>query len=777
MRNARSLVSGMTAVAALVAAAASGCFAAELRLGSPFCDNMVLQRDREVPVWGRAEPGSKVTVEFAGQSVSAVTASDGRWRLSLKPLAASKEPRRLTVTATSQPPNPSTSQPLNLPTSQPLNLSTSLTNVVVGEVWIAAGQSNMELPLWSEMPRYRDEHGAMMAQATHLPNVRFGAQPIPWKCSDAPREFTRNEFRWMCAEPENLRPVRNWSAIAFWFARELYLALDVPVGVIGLYQGGTRIGLWTAPSALDDCGVGPDDPLRAEAAKLKDFGGLFNEYVTPVAPYAARGLLWYQGCANGGFNYANKMRLMYRSWAKAFAIDRMPMYYVQIPGGDLEKAMEQSQFLADRPECGMVVVNDVANAWDVHPARKEIVAKRLVLHALRNQYGFKDVTAASPKPLSATVEGDGAVRVKFANAKSLYLYNDDFSMANDFQIAGADGKFLPATILNVSCQTNAKGVVSAGLLGAQTKTPELVLGADGVKEPRRVRYLANRPWKGNVFSEVNLPLEPFVMPVLGQRVPDVKWKPVFADEFDGAALDEKVWKRIPTPNGGCSDWDRHMSAREDLVTVADGICTLWGKANDGPDRAKHPWVTGGIWNRRGNPATFVPRRGKAVIRARFHDQKGAWPAIWLMPALANDWTDGQGRGWPWTGEVDVIERLNSDPFVYQTCHSGWTNGTRGYRIELPRNGRTAAFRAGEFNDYGVEFEENRVVWSVNGTVTHVYERLPGADPAQWPFDHPWHFLIDMQLGGNWVGEVDLSTLPVRMEIDFVRVYERPDFVH
>ena len=462
-----------------------------LRAAAPFADNMVLQRDRKVAVWGWSRPGDTVRVRFAGQEKTAKVDEKGDWRVDLDPLAASKTPRDLVIT----------SQPLNLSTSQLV-----FTNVVVGEVWLASGQSNMELPLWSEMPRYRDGHGVMVAQMTHLPNVRFGHVPISWKHSNEPRELPRIPCRWMMAEPENLRPGRRWSALAFWYARELSLALDVPVGVLAAYAGGTTIEQWTPQSAADAAADLAAD-YGAKAGTYGCTGGLYNEYLATLAPYTARGFLWYQGCNNRADNYCRKMHVFYEAMARAFENPKLPFYFVQVPYGNFNRALEQAKFAAEEPNAEMAVICDVHNFHDVHPQEKEVVARRLALHALSRDYGFKGIVHRSPAPVSATADGD-RVTVKFSDAQSFYLYNANWSMTNYLELAGADGKFRPAEIVNMACVTNRAGELRATHTGAQTKGPELVLRAEGVKAPQRVRHLHSMQ-VGNLFNEVNLPVQPF----------------------------------------------------------------------------------------------------------------------------------------------------------------------------------------------------------------------------------------------------------------------------
>ena len=234
---------------------------------------------------------------------------------------------------------------------------------------------------------------------------------------------------------------------------------------------------------------------------------------------------------------------------------------------------------------------------------------------------------------------------------------------------------------------------------------------------------------------------------------------VWSDEFNGTTLDTNRWNRCQK---GQSDWNRHMSDRPDLVEVKDGVLVLWGVANTDTNADSRPFLTGGVQSKHKGLMGI----GKVEIRAKLEDhQKGAWPAIWML----GDKPDEQGRGWPWHGEIDIIERLNSDPFVYHTVHTGWTKVKN--HANDPRHGEQAAFCVGEWNVYGMEVAEDSLVWTVNDVETFRYPKTDCGDPDQWPFGKPFYFLIDMQLGGKWVGDVDVSTLPVRMYVDWIRVYE------
>lgn len=236
-------------------------------------------------------------------------------------------------------------------------------------------------------------------------------------------------------------------------------------------------------------------------------------------------------------------------------------------------------------------------------------------------------------------------------------------------------------------------------------------------------------------------------------------KLLWSDEFEGTELNTKLWGRCYE---GSADWNRHMSLRPDLVQVKDGALVLWGVANTETNKDPRPYLTGGVESENKG----LMGLGKVELRVKFENhQKGAWPALWM---LGND-PDAQGRRWPWSGEIDIVERLNGDPFVHQTVHSGWTF-MKKHTKDPPHGGKPVPIDNDDWNIYGLEVTETAVIWFVNGKETFRYPKTDCGDPDQWPFGKPFYFLLDMQLGGQWVGEVDRSTLPVRMFIDWIRVY-------
>lgn len=232
----------------------------------------------------------------------------------------------------------------------------------------------------------------------------------------------------------------------------------------------------------------------------------------------------------------------------------------------------------------------------------------------------------------------------------------------------------------------------------------------------------------------------------------VVWKLQFTEDFKGTNLNEKLWSRI---DRGQSDWNRNMSLREDLVTVSDGQLHAYGVKNADTSSDSRSFLTGGV----STHGRFAVKYGKIEVKCRLEAAKGAWPAIWMMPEKPSE-------GWPRCGEIDIIERLNYDSFVYHTVHSGWTAQHAG---DPPSSGK-GEIKAKDWNVFGLEWTPERIVWTVNGKPTHSYANV-GDDPSRYPWTEPFYLMIDMQLGGKWVGSVDEATLPVAMHVDWVKFYK------
>ena len=463
--------------------------------GTPFADNMVLQRGRAVPVWGVADPGEAVTVSFAGQTKKTKAGADGKWRVVLDQMEASAENRVLKIAGA--------------------NNSEKIRNVLVGEVWFASGQSNMECPIWGPSSRYRDGQGAVMTAMTVRRNIRYAKNERKWSATP----LTDGKGVWRDFSPESFKATfkNNLSAVAFYYALGLYDALGVPVGIIDSSWGGTNIDAWTPRSGyvnhpeLADVAAYPvvqdwkpemkKGPIHSEQQQPTV---LYNAMVAGWAPFAIRGMIWYQGCYNAGMDAprsCDKMHALYDGWSKEFDNPGLKLYFVQLApfkSSWFNLQMQQAKFAAEEPNAALVTTCDVGNSWDIHPNDKEPVARRLLLHALKRDYGFDNIIDDSPTLKSWKVEGNKFV-MSFDNASRWYAYNADRSEASGFEIAGKDGKFVPAKIANKGANSTIYG-----------PEKDLVVSAPEVAEPCRLRYLASTPFIGSLYSfDSGLPLGPF----------------------------------------------------------------------------------------------------------------------------------------------------------------------------------------------------------------------------------------------------------------------------
>lgn len=233
------------------------------------------------------------------------------------------------------------------------------------------------------------------------------------------------------------------------------------------------------------------------------------------------------------------------------------------------------------------------------------------------------------------------------------------------------------------------------------------------------------------------------------------WQLVWHDEFDGKKLSDE-WTRIPRFKNP-SEWNKFMSSHDKLYKVKGGVLTLYGLVNDFlPEDTAH-FLTGGVYTK----GKVYFQRGRIDIRLKMDDASGAWPAAWLLP---------EGR-WPDDGEIDIMERLNSDDFAHQTIHSKITEYDHEKR-KTQNWHHTAPIRKGDWNVYSVELYEDSVSFIINDKLTFTYRREPEHGPQQFPYDRPMYLLLDMQLGGDWVGRINPKELPYRYQIDYVRFYKK-----
>lgn len=439
-----------------------------LTLASIFSDHMVLQRDMKLPIWGHAEPGAKVVVKFQEDEQEATADADGKWKVVVGPFDAGG-PYELSVAAGDD--------------------ALSLDDVLVGEVWVASGQSNMEWP----MTHTRDAKQEIAA--ANWPQIRF--IDVPNVTAGKPQTSFETQG-WQPATPDN---IGSFSAVACFFARDLHKALDVPIGLIGCSWGGTPMEAWTSREALQSSPtfkplVDAQDKPPADAEPSKPIGpnepsSLFNGMLSTVIPYGIRGAIWYQGEGNAGrhYQYAELSKLMVADWRNRWGEGEFPFLLVQLaafePGGDSWPFLREAQTqTTEVPNVGMAVAIDIGDKTDIHPVNKQDVGARLALAARAVAYG-EAIEHSGPTYREMKANG-GAVHVTFDHAEGLKAKDGELK---GFQVAGADGKFVPAA--------------------AKIDGKAIVVSSDAVPEPKDVRYNWAAFPDGNLYNAAGLPAVPF----------------------------------------------------------------------------------------------------------------------------------------------------------------------------------------------------------------------------------------------------------------------------
>ena len=459
-----------------------------------FGPGMTLQRDAPIPVWGTAAPRERVVVAFGGKSVETAADSAGSWCVRLPPFAASGELRELTI-----------------------GNSIRFRDVVVGDVYLAGGQSNMQFPLCGETARQHDRKGNALAQVATDPLLRFAAprrayasQPtndveLIWRRS-CRADLTRRLY-------EGTHEEGSFSAVAYYFAKYVREAAKVPIAVIDVSRGGAFI----EPS------LPPTEARQGKVLGLHKLGGnqapgaMWNAMIAPMTRIPFKGVLWYQGESNKNDTnglYLAKFSALVKGWRREFANPDLPFFFVQLAPcrtGHLAIQLQQAAYARQDTNAAMVVTADVGNFANIHPTDKDTVGLRLALRALKRLYGFAEIEDSSPEPIRATVDAEGCVTLLFSHARWLYVLNDDLSLAVDFELADELDRWHKASVLNF--RDTWVWYLKRNVKNGEFIGNEIRLSSPGVTNPKAVRYLFNSPWKGSVFNEVSLPLGPFELPV------------------------------------------------------------------------------------------------------------------------------------------------------------------------------------------------------------------------------------------------------------------------
>lgn len=474
----------------------------KITVSSVFTTNMVLQRDKKVPVWGRAQPKKKVKVVFGDQEKTAEADKDGLWMLYLDPMQASSTPQDMVFDYS-----------LNDGDiiAEDKNFAIVLHNIVVGDVWFCSGQSNMEYGMYGIYDRKNE------LKDVDYPEIRLFL--ISKNAYPFPRTRVRGSWEECSRSTITSGGWNGFSAVAFTFGRRLYNELDVPVGLIQSAFGGSKVNPWVPREELKNSPifakeyktlVAADERYEKEKKKDKDakhpFFGIvdysrlkpatvYNAMVSPVIPFGIKGFLWYQGESNigEGKTYTQKMEALISGWRRVFDQGDLPFYFVQLPpynygnNTKLPRMWEAQEACLEVPNTGMVTIIDVANMNDIHPKRKREVGERLALLALSKTYGREDIVYSGPVYKGMKVEGDTLV-ISFDYTGS-GLVSGDGNPLTEFMISG-DGKvFVPAV-----------AVISG---------ESVIVKSDKIQNPVVVRFAWSGDARPNLFNKEGLPARPF----------------------------------------------------------------------------------------------------------------------------------------------------------------------------------------------------------------------------------------------------------------------------
>lgn len=483
---------------------------ANVKLPAVFGDNMVLQQQSEVTIWGWADPGEEVTVSACWKaSASTKTGPDGKWSVKIKTPKTGNGPHELTIKG---------------------NYTITLKNILLGEVWVCSGQSNMEMGM------KMTANAAEEIAKANFPNIRLF--DIAHAIADKPQLDVKGS--WVECSPETLANHGTWggfSATAYYFGLKLHKELNVPIGLIDTSWGGTVAEAWTRREILEENKdfkpivdrfeenkknfpqtlknyekrlkkwkdatkkakaegkKAPRHPWKPVARHANSPSSLYNGMIAPIIPFGIKGAIWYQGESNASraYQYRTLFPAMITNWRTDWKQGDFPFYYVQIApfkygkGRASEELREAQTLTLSLKNTGMAVISDIGNIKDIHPKNKLDVGKRLALWALDKDYGQKNIVYSGPIYKSMKVEGD-KIRVSFDYTGS-GLKTMDGKEVSHLTIAGADKKFV-----------EAKGVI---------KGNTIIVSSDAVNKPVSVRFGWSNTDEPNLANKEGLPASCF----------------------------------------------------------------------------------------------------------------------------------------------------------------------------------------------------------------------------------------------------------------------------
>lgn len=492
---------------------------AKLRLPSLFSHNMILQRDMEVPVWGWANPGKKVELILNSHKKETISDANGKWKIILNKMSADEN---LEMIISSE------------------KDTIVLKNISIGEVWICSGQSNMEFQLGKSL------NGENEVKNASNPLIKLFT--VTHKSSN--EELEDCEGVWKICTPEN---VKNFSAVAYYFAKNIGKEINIPIGIIQATWGGSPIEAWISkktlesdnafnpvferwekyvkefPTILNEFNQNRDlllskwkedsaksvslgfAPPRKPSAPIEPLGrntpsGLYNGMIFPLAPYGIRGVIWYQGESNvERYNeYAKLFPALIKDWRKTWDIGDFPFYYVQLPnfsrkpepsGSGWPELREVQRKTLSIANTGMAVTIDIGDSMDLHPRNKSDVGYRLAIIALANVYGKNNIICSGPL------------------YKSFELYENKVVLYFDFSVGltTKDGDKLKGF------QISSDNIIFFDA-NAVIENDHVLVWSEKIDKPSAVRYAWGDNPKGNLFNQSGLPASPFLTENL-QNIP------------------------------------------------------------------------------------------------------------------------------------------------------------------------------------------------------------------------------------------------------------------
>ena len=441
---------------------------AELKLSSLFSDNMVIQRNAVIPIWGEDKPLAEVEVQgsWSKQKYKTKCDSEGKWKVNIE--------------------TPDAGGPFFIQCKSKSG-KIKIQNILSGEVWMCAGQSNMEMTVRGSLnqPVLLANDILLNAENDQIRLIR-----VARNAQLSPQDTCKGQ--WKSASSVS---IRYFSLVGYLFAKMLQDQLNVPVGMIETSWGGSAIQPWMSRECLESMDIPVPNDFRAFKVHRRAPSSLYNGMIAPIAGFGIRGFLWYQGESNIGDPdlYSELLPEMVKDWRKAWGNDKLPFYYVQVapyeyPNGN-GALLREAQLKASEkiPYSGMAVIVDAGIEKCIHPSDKLTVAKRLIYWAMNKTYGKTALACDFPKYKSFTVK-DGKMRIFFENAPNgLTSYNKPITL---FEVAGEDKVFYPA---------NAEIDRQKGI----------VVWSDQVKEPIAVRYGFKSWIKGELYSTEGIPVPSF----------------------------------------------------------------------------------------------------------------------------------------------------------------------------------------------------------------------------------------------------------------------------